>query len=70
VTRHGDSTAVSGHFADLGKTSIFVTHDPREAMLLATHIALLREGRLEVLEEPANFLRARERKRKLRACLG
>ena len=37
----------------------------------ATHIALLREGRLEVLEEPANFLRAPgEEAQAFRACLG
>src|SRR5580692_339628 len=44
---------------DFKKTSIFVTHDAREAMLLATRIALLREGRLEVLETPAAFIQAK-----------
>ena len=71
VTRHEIQQQFLGISRSLGKTSIFVTHDPREAMLLASHIALLREGRLEVLEEPANFLRAPgEEAQAFRACLG
>jgi len=35
------------------KTALFVTHDVREALMLGTRIALLREGALEVLL-PAN----------------
>lgn len=50
------------HFASLreayGKTALFVTHDIREALLLGTRIALLHEGRLEVLATPEEFLRA------------
>lgn len=38
------------------KTSIFVTHDVREALRLGTEIALLHRGRLEVLTTPAEFL--------------
>jgi osmoprotectant transport system ATP-binding protein len=37
-------------------TSIFVTHDVREALRLGTEIALLHRGRLEVLTTPAEFL--------------
>jgi osmoprotectant transport system ATP-binding protein len=37
------------------KTSIFVTHDVREALRLGTEIALLHRGRLEVLASPADF---------------
>jgi len=37
------------------KTSIFVTHDVREALRLGTEIALLDRGRLEVLTTPAGF---------------
>jgi len=71
VTRHEIQQQFLRISRTLGKTSIFVTHDPREAMLLATHIALLREGRLDVLEEPANFLRAAgEEAQAFRACLG
>jgi osmoprotectant transport system ATP-binding protein len=38
------------------KTSIFVTHDVREAQRLGTEIALLHRGKLEVLATPAAFL--------------
>jgi osmoprotectant transport system ATP-binding protein len=41
--------------ADFGKTSVFVTHDVREAMKLATRIALLHEGTLAFLGSPAEF---------------
>lgn len=41
--------------ADFGKTSIFVTHDVREAMKLATRIALLHEGDLAFLGSPREF---------------
>ncbi len=41
----------------LGKTSIFVTHDVREALRLGTRIALLDRGRLEILATPEEFLR-------------
>jgi osmoprotectant transport system ATP-binding protein len=40
------------------KTSIFVTHDVREAMRLGTHIALLASGRLETIGAPSEFRRA------------
>jgi osmoprotectant transport system ATP-binding protein len=50
------------HFARLrqafGKTSLFVTHDIREALMLGTRIALLKEGRLEVVACPEEFTRA------------
>jgi osmoprotectant transport system ATP-binding protein len=42
----------------LQKTSIFVTHDVREALRLGTRIALLDRGRLEVLATPQEFLRS------------
>jgi osmoprotectant transport system ATP-binding protein len=42
----------------LQKTSIFVTHDVREALRLATEIALLDHGRLEVLATPDEFLKS------------
>jgi osmoprotectant transport system ATP-binding protein len=54
----------------LGKTSIFVTHDAREAMLLATRIGLLAGGRLETLASPPDFLQAKGREvEAFRACL-
>lgn len=40
----------------LQKTSIFVTHDVREALRLGTEIALLARGRLEALTTTAEFL--------------
>jgi len=43
------------------KTSIFVTHDVREALALATRIALLHEGRLEIAATPREFLAAKSR---------
>lgn len=40
------------------KTSIFVTHDVREALRLGTHIALLHRGRLALLTTPEEFLKS------------
>ncbi|HEY6391826.1 MAG TPA: ATP-binding cassette domain-containing protein [Bryobacteraceae bacterium] len=42
----------------LRKTSIFVTHDVREALRLGTRIALLDRGKLEILATPQEFLRS------------
>lgn len=46
-------------FADLshrlGKTAILVTHDVREALVLATRIGLMHKGRLVLLETPDGF---------------
>ena len=42
----------------LRKTSIFVTHDVREALRLGTRIALLDRGRLETLATPREFLQS------------
>ncbi|HBY58776.1 MAG TPA: ABC transporter ATP-binding protein [Solibacterales bacterium] len=39
----------------LGTTSVFVTHDVREALMLGSRIALLREGRLDLVAEPSAF---------------
>jgi osmoprotectant transport system ATP-binding protein len=44
----------------LKKTSIFVTHDVREALRLGTRIALLDRGKLEILATPAEFLKSNE----------
>jgi osmoprotectant transport system ATP-binding protein len=55
---------------NLGKTAIFVTHDVREALLLATRVGLVQQGRLEVLTTPSEFLRARgEEVRDFLSCL-
>jgi osmoprotectant transport system ATP-binding protein len=41
----------------LGKTIVFVTHDLREALLLASRIVLLQAGRIVASARPAEFLR-------------
>ena len=41
------------------KTALFVTHDIREAMLVASRIALLKEGALETVATPQEFLQSR-----------
>jgi osmoprotectant transport system ATP-binding protein len=43
---------------DFQKTSIFVTHDVREALRLGTRIALLANGRVELIAEPQIFRQA------------
>ena len=40
----------------LGKTIVFVTHDLREALLLASRIILLQEGRIVASAPPPEFL--------------
>ena len=40
----------------LGKTAILVTHDVREALILARRIGLMHKGRLVLLETPERFL--------------
>jgi len=44
----------------LGKTMVFVTHDVREAFILGSRIALLKEGRLALLGPPDELLRSAE----------
>jgi len=41
-----------------GKTSLFVTHDVREALRLGTRIGLLHRGKLDVLATPAEFVQS------------
>jgi osmoprotectant transport system ATP-binding protein len=44
--------------ARLGKTTIFVTHDVREALLLGSRIALMDAGRIVLLETPEGFVKS------------
>ncbi len=44
--------------ARLNKTILFVTHDVREAFILASRIGLFQDGRLVVMAEPAEFARS------------
>jgi osmoprotectant transport system ATP-binding protein len=43
----------------LRKTSVFVTHDVREALLVGSHIGLMHRGKLLLLETPENFLKSK-----------
>jgi len=55
---------------DFGKTSIFVTHDVREAIRLGSRIALLVRGTVEMVSSPAEFQLAHtEEARAFLACL-
>jgi osmoprotectant transport system ATP-binding protein len=36
----------------LGTTTVLVTHDMQEALLLATHVAVMRDGRIEQIDNP------------------
>jgi osmoprotectant transport system ATP-binding protein len=40
----------------LGTTSVLVTHDLHEAMMLATHIAVMRRGRVEQFATPPTLI--------------
>jgi osmoprotectant transport system ATP-binding protein len=44
----------------LKKSVVFVTHDLREALLLATRIALIEDGRLAAIETPQEFLNSED----------
>ena len=43
----------------LKKTAVFVTHDVREALLVGSHIGLMHQGKLLLLETPENFLKSK-----------
>ena len=56
ITRHALQLEFQALVRALGTTVVLVTHDVREALLLADRIALLRAGRLEMLGTPRQFL--------------
>jgi len=42
--------------ATMQKAALFVTHDVREALMLATRIVLLKDGAIDLIATPINFL--------------
>jgi osmoprotectant transport system ATP-binding protein len=59
VTRHEVRREFTALAHDLGKTTLFVTHDVREAIELGDQIGLLAQGRLEELLPAKEFPGAR-----------
>ena len=59
ITRFELQMQFAGLRAGVGKAAVFVTHDVREALLLATRIVLLKNGMIEVMSTPADFRNAR-----------
>src|ERR1700723_2684110 len=55
VTRHEVRREFTALARDLGKTTLFVTHDVREAIELGDQIGLLAQGRLEELMPAREF---------------
>jgi osmoprotectant transport system ATP-binding protein len=60
ITRHNLQKEFVKLVGELGKTAVFVTPDLREAMLLGTRIALMKQGKIVLLETPENFLKSAE----------
>ncbi len=44
----------------LGKSMVFVTHDVREAFILASRICLLKDGKIVLLGKPVDLLKSEE----------
>ena len=57
VTRSELQREFSALARHLGKTIVFVTHDLREALLLASRIVLLENGKIVASAKPQEFLR-------------
>lgn len=60
LTRAGLQNEFAHLRASLGKTVILVTHDVREALRLATRIALMQAGRIVLLATPQEFMNTTE----------
>jgi len=58
VTRHDLQELLLMLTRQLKKTALFVTHDVREALKLASRIALMHEGQLVMVSTPADFIRS------------
>jgi len=58
VTRHSLQEMLLVLIRHVGKTALFVTHDVREALKLASRIALLQHGRLALVAAPEDFQRS------------
>ena len=56
ITRRGIQKEFKSLQQELGKTMVFVTHDIAEAFVLATRIALLKDGEMILLGPPAELL--------------
>ncbi len=59
VTRHEIRREFTALARDLGKTTLFVTHDVREALELGDYVGILANGRLEELLPKTEFPSAR-----------
>jgi osmoprotectant transport system ATP-binding protein len=55
ITRNNLQKEFAALVKELNKTTIFVTHDLREAMLLGTRICLMSKGRFVFNDTPENF---------------
>jgi osmoprotectant transport system ATP-binding protein len=58
ITRSELQDAYAALRARLSITTVLVTHDLHEAFLLATHVAVMRRGRLEQIAPPGELLRS------------
>jgi osmoprotectant transport system ATP-binding protein len=56
ITRRGIQQEFKSLQQELGKTMVFVTHDIAEAFVLATRVALLKDGELILLGPPPELL--------------
>jgi osmoprotectant transport system ATP-binding protein len=56
ITRFELQKHFQGLRSTMGKAALFVTHDVREALMLATRIVLLKDGAIDLVATPANFL--------------
>lgn len=45
--------------AAVRKTALFVTHDVREALMLASRVVLMKDGLIDLIAEPSEFVEAR-----------